>query len=71
MANNKQGNKELLQYAGLATQWLVMLGLSLWVGIYADKKISEKSRIFTVIFPLLALTFSLFQLIKKFNKPKK
>jgi hypothetical protein len=71
MTSNKQDNKELLQYAGLATQWLVMLGLSLWAGIYADKKISEKSRIFTVIFPLLALTFSLFQLIKKFNKPKK
>lgn len=71
MTDNKQSNKELLQYASLATQWLVMLGLAVWLGIEIDKQISEKSRLFTILLPLLALTLSLIQLIKKFNKPKK
>jgi hypothetical protein len=71
MADKKQGNNELMQYAGLATQWLVMLGLSLWAGIAIDKRISAASRIFTITLPLLALTVSLWQLIKKLNNPKK
>jgi len=71
MADNRQNNKDLLQYAGLATQWLVMLGLSVWAGMAIDKKISEQSRLFTILLPLLALSVSLWQLIRKFNKPKK
>lgn len=71
MADNNQNNKELLQYAGLATQWLVMLGLSVWAGMAIDSRISEQSRLFTILLPLLALSVSLWQLIRKFNKPKK
>ena len=71
MSDKKDSNRELMQYAGLATQWLVMLGLALWAGMAIDKKISESSRIFTIVLPLLALTISLWQLIKKFTKPKK
>ena len=71
MSDKKDSNRELMQYAGLATQWLVMLGLALWAGMAIDKRISESSRIFTIVLPLLALTISLWQLIKKFTKPKK
>ncbi|MDI9319647.1 MAG: hypothetical protein QM530_04140 [Phycisphaerales bacterium] len=71
MAGNNQNNKELLQYAGLATQWLVMLGLSVWAGMAIDNRMNEHSRLFTIILPLLALSLSLWQLIRKFNKPKK
>lgn len=71
MVDNRQNNKDLLQYAGLATQWLAMLGLSVWAGMAIDKKISEQSRLFTILLPLLALSVSLWQLIRKFNKPKK
>lgn len=71
MSDKKDSNRELMQYAGLATQWLVMLGLAVWAGIMIDKRISETSRIFTIALPLLALTVSLWQLIKKLNKPKK
>jgi hypothetical protein len=70
MSEKKQNNKELMQYAGLATQWLVMLGLAVWAGMAIDKRVSETSRAFTIILPLAALTISLWQLIRKFNKPK-
>lgn len=60
-----------MQYAGLATQWLVMLGLALWAGMAIDKRIGENARIFTISLPLLALVISLWQLIKKLNQPKK
>lgn len=71
MSSDKSNNRELMQYAGLATQWLIMLGLAVWGGMAIDKRISETSRVFTITLPLLALTISLWQLIKKFNKPKK
>jgi hypothetical protein len=71
MPDKKEANKELMRYAGLATQWLVLLGLSLWAGMSIDKHISPQSRILTVLLPLLSLTVSLYQLIKKFNKPNK
>lgn len=71
MSDNRKSNRELMQYAGLATQWLVMLGLALWAGMAIDKRISENARIFTIGLPLLALVISLWQLIKKLNQPKK
>jgi len=69
MPNKK--NNELLQYAGLATQWLVMLAVALWIGMKIDKQISDSTRIFTISLPLLSLIVSLWQLIRKFDKPKK
>lgn len=71
MPKEKKKYNELMQYAGLATQWLVMLGLALWLGIKIDERISEKSRAFTIALPLLSLTVSLWLLVRKFNKPKK
>jgi hypothetical protein len=68
---NKKKNSDLLQYAGLATQWLVLLGVSLWIGMKLDGLISETARIFTIALPLLALIVSLWQLIRKLDKPKK
>lgn len=70
MTDNKQSNKELMQYAGLATQWLIMLGLALWAGMAIDKRIGPNARMATIILPLIALSVSLWQLIKKFNKPR-
>lgn len=71
MEDRKKKNTELIQYAGLATQWLVLLGVSLWIGMKIDAQISETARIFTIALPLLALTVSLWQLIRKLDKPKK
>lgn len=68
----KEGrNREWMQYVGLGTQWLVMLGLAVWAGISIDKRIGPNSRLFTIALPLLALAVSLYNLIKKLSKPKK
>lgn len=69
MATDK--NREILRYAGLGTQWMVMLLLAVWAGWELDKKTGWKFPIFIIILPLIALIISLWQLIKAFNKPKK
>lgn len=60
-----------MRYAGLATQWMVMLGVACWLGYSLDFKwIGWKFPLFLILLPLAALGVSLWQLIKEFNKPK-
>ena len=58
------------RYAGLAIQWLVMLGLAVWAGIWLDKKVGIKA-LFVILLPLAALCVSLWQIIREFNNKKK
>ncbi|HXS37744.1 MAG TPA: AtpZ/AtpI family protein [Flavipsychrobacter sp.] len=67
--NNKYGNT--LKYAGLATQWMVMLLVAVWIGWKLDKWIGWKFPLFLISLPLLALCVSLWQIVRSFNKPKK
>lgn len=60
-------SKEWMQYAGLASQWLVMIALALYLGIQADKKIGPRSRLCSILFPLIAITVSLYRIVKKTN----
>lgn len=57
-----------MKYAGLATQWMVMLGGGVWLGYLLDHKIGWRVPLFTILFPLIALVVSLWQIIKEFNK---
>ncbi len=67
----KQHNT-VLRYAGLATQWMVMLLAAFWLGYKTDFEwIGWKIPLFLILLPLLALIISLWQLIKEFNKPRK
>lgn len=59
-----------LRYAGLATQWMVLMLLAVWGGYKLDKITGWKFPIFIVLFPVLALIYSLWKIIKEFNKPK-
>lgn len=68
---NNKNNKEWMAYIGLATQWMVMLSLAVWLGIYLDKQISTNSKLLTVLLPLLALFISLHQLVTKILNKKK
>lgn len=56
-----------MRYASLATQWLVMLGLAVWAGLWLDRKAGLRA-LFVILLPLLALVFSLYNLIKTFSK---
>ena len=58
-----------MRYAGLATQWMVLLALGVWGGIKLDEKLGFRA-LFIIILPVLALGISLWQLIKSLNKDK-
>ena len=45
-------NKLLLQYAGLATQLMVLLVLAIYGGVWADKKLNIKFPLFIWIMPV-------------------
>lgn len=48
-------NHELLKYGGLATQIIVTLGVTIFIGIKIDKQTNLKFPIATILFPLLVL----------------
>ena len=64
-----EGNKTnaVMRYAGLATQWLVMLGIGVWAGLKLDERLGFKA-LFIIILPLAALIASLWLLIRSLNK---
>ncbi len=60
----------VMQYAGLASQWMVMLSLSVWLGYQTDYHwIGWKIPLFTAILPIITLLLLLYKIIKEFNKP--
>lgn len=59
----------VLQYAGLATQLLVLLGIAVWGGLKLDERLGFRA-LFIIIFPLIALVLSLLQLIRSLNNNK-
>jgi len=70
MRQQNDGNKTLLRYAGLATQWMVLLLVAFWLGWKIDRWLGWKFPLFLISLPLLALGVSLWQLVKEFNKPR-
>ncbi len=60
-----------MRYAGLATQWLIMLGVAVWAGYKIDRWANLKFPLFLILFPLISLSLSLWQIIKESNKPHK
>ena len=56
-----------MRYAGLATQWLVLLGIAVWGGLKLDERLHFKA-LFVILLPVVALIFSLWQLIRSLNK---
>ncbi len=60
-----------MKYAGLATQWMVMLLLAVWAGLKLDALLNLKMPLLLILFPLISLSLSLWQLIRELNKPKK
>ena len=61
----KDNNKNLLlQYASLGTQLCISLGLTLYLGIWLDKKIHFSYPILSWVLPLTILVVILTKLIK-------
>jgi F0F1-type ATP synthase assembly protein I len=50
-----EGKRLLLQYAGLATQLIVSLGIGVLIGHWIDKKMNLSVPVFTWLLPLIVL----------------
>lgn len=60
-----------MRYAGLATQWMVMMLVGVWGGYKLDKLINWKVPLFLILFPLISLALSIWQLIRELNNQRK
>ncbi len=56
-----------LRFAGLATQWAVLLGLAVWGGLKLDQWLKVPAAA-VVVLPLAALGYALWSLIKELSK---
>jgi len=68
---NKTNTSSTGRYAGLATQWMAMLLVAVWLGYKLDSVTGWKLPLFLILFPLISLSLSLWQLVRELNKPKK
>lgn len=71
--NNKipKENKrnDIMKYASLGTQMIVLLGLGVWGGLKLDEKLNT-APLFLVLLPVLALFISLYQLYRQLVSKK-
>lgn len=70
MASKDQRDRLLWQYAGLATQLLISLGLALYLGEWLDKKLGWGMPLLVWIIPLLVLLGTLIKLIRDTSNKK-
>lgn len=63
----ESGNRNIMRFAGLATQWAVMLGIAVWGGLKLDERMGIKA-LFVIVFPVLALGIAFWQLFKELNR---
>ncbi len=67
-STNKSNSKLLLQYAGLATQLLVLLAITVWAGMKLDKWLKFSTPLFTWVLPLVVITALMIKIIKDTSK---
>lgn len=64
---NKYGNA--MKYAAVGTQMMVLMGLGVWGGLKLDEKLNT-SPLFLIVFPVVALFVSLYQLYRQLTNTK-
>ena len=57
-------NNELVKYAGMATQFLVTLGVTIFMGIKADQYLKLQFPIFTIVLPAAILMVTFWKIYK-------
>jgi Na+/glutamate symporter len=70
MSSQSNSNKDLLRYAGLATQIFVSLGIAMFIGIKTDKWMALSFPVFSWALPLLVLVGLIIKLIKETSGKK-
>ena len=69
MPQSPNNNKDIMRYAGLGTQLLVAIGLSVFAGLKADKWL-HTSPLFACVLPLAVLGGIFYKLVKETGKQK-
>jgi|HubBroStandDraft_1064217.scaffolds.fasta_scaffold1383165_2 hypothetical protein len=66
--DDKDGRKSLLQYAGMSAQFLVLLGVGVFLGIKIDGWLKLSTPIATWLLPLLLLVGVLVKMVRDTGK---
>ncbi|UAY51492.1 AtpZ/AtpI family protein [Ferruginibacter albus] len=69
-STNKDNNRILLRYAGLATQLIVLMAITVWAGIRLDERFHVKRPLLVWLLPLLAIISLIVKIIKDTSKKK-
>jgi hypothetical protein len=64
MKNNTNSNIQWGKFAGLASQWAIVLTLLIFLGKLIDQKLERISPLFLWILPSLFIVFSLFKIVR-------
>ncbi|MEO8721378.1 MAG: AtpZ/AtpI family protein [Ginsengibacter sp.] len=68
MKTRKDTNRELWRYAGMGTQFLVSIGLGIFIGIKLDKWLNFSFPLLVWLLPLFILTGLILKIIKDTSK---
>jgi len=70
--NNRSASnrRELIRYAGLSSQVVASVGLSIFIGVKADKWVSLSFPIFSWALPLLVIVILIVKLVKETSRNK-
>ena len=66
---NTSNNSDLIRYASLGTQFLVSLGLAVFLGVKADNWLKISAPLLVWLLPLIVLIGMLYKIIKDTSKP--
>jgi hypothetical protein len=64
MKNSNNFNIQWGKFAGLASQWAIILTILIFLGQFIDRKIAREAPLFLWILPSLFIVFSLFKIIQ-------
>ena len=71
MKNNTNSNIQWGKFAGLASQWGIVLTLLIFFGKFIDEKLERASPLFLWILPSFFIVFSLFKIVRDTNLKSK
>ncbi|MEO6219801.1 MAG: hypothetical protein ABIO81_05195 [Ginsengibacter sp.] len=70
MNSQNDGNKQLMRYAGMAMQFLISIGLGVFIGLKADKWLKLSFPLLVWLLPLLIICGLIFKLFKETSAKK-
>jgi hypothetical protein len=66
--DKKNSNRQVLyQYAGMATQFLVVIGITVYAGLKADQWLNWKLPIWVWVLPLVAIVGMIYTIIRRIS----